>query len=84
MSTPTSSSEIKGAFSSPLLRAKTLSEKAMEECVESENLETAPQEETQTCKLTDTHIAWIILSTFLIICGLIAGILRWVLSEAQL
>jgi len=83
-STPTSSSEIKGAFSSPLLRAKTLSEKAMEESVENENLETTPQEDTQTCKLTDTHIALIILSTFLIICALIAGILRWVLNEAQL
>jgi len=63
---------------------KTCSEKADEESNNGEQTETAPVEEIKKSKLTDTHLALIILSTFLLICGLIAGILRWVMSDLQL
>ena len=39
-------------------------------------------EESQTLsRLTDTHIALIILGTFLGVCALVAGLLKWVLKE---
>ena len=75
--------EIKGVFSSPL-RVKTCSETAEDENNEGEQAEMSPVEEVKKSKLTDTHLALIILSTFLLICGLIAGILRWFMSDLQL
>lgn len=83
MSVPSTSAEVKGVFAPPL-RVKTTSEKAVEERVENEQAESVAEDDSQKCVLTDTHLALIILGTFLLICAVIAGVLRWVMGDLQL
>lgn len=83
------SAEVKGVFSTPLLRAKTCSVKEMEELNEAEAAETEAAlaaekaKQQKWCNLTDTNLALIFLGTFLVLCALIAGALRWVMGEFQ-
>ena len=77
-------------FGASPLRVKTCSLKEMEEKNEAEaqiEAATSAAEKASTqrwCNLTDTHLALIILCTFLLMCGLIAGGLRWMMGELQL
>lgn len=82
MNVPSAPTEVKGAFAP--LRVKTSSENAFDESFEGDQVELTPEQEMQGCKLTDTRLALIILITFLIICALIAGLLRWVMGDLQL
>ena len=83
------SAEIKGVFTTPLLRAKTCSVKEMEELNEAEAAETEAAlaaekaKQQKWCNLTDTNLALIILGTFLVLCALIVGALRWLMGEFQ-
>jgi len=72
--------EVKGVFS-PIYRVKTLS---VEEFIENEIMESAENAVEQTERvrlLTDTHLALIILGSFLGVCAIVAVLLKWVLKE---
>lgn len=71
--------EVKGVSSS-VCRIKTLQEALMDQSVD-ESTELVVEESQTLSRLTDTHIALIILGTFLGVCALVAGLLKWVLKE---
>lgn len=79
LSAPSGVKEIKGVFS-PVARVRTLSEVTMVESDAKNVIEVPDGEECKQRRLTDTHIALAILGTFLVLCMLIAIVLRGVLG----
>lgn len=83
-SVPSTDEEIKGVFSKPH-RVKTPTGKSVEESSrEAEHAETVAEEKPKGSLFTDTHLALLILGSFLMICILIAALLKWVMAELQI
>ncbi|XP_057301584.1 fibronectin type-III domain-containing protein 3A-like isoform X1 [Hydractinia symbiolongicarpus] len=79
LSAPYGVKEIKGVFS-PVVRVRTLSEVTIVESDAKNAIKVPDGEECKQRRLTDTHIALAILGTFLVLCMLIAIVLRGVLG----